>query len=122
MCLNLNELQFKARRYNYESIYINPIVNTNQNLKIDTQKPKRREFKHTIKEKSSSHNRKNRRRKEQIRTTKTTGRQEIKQQTCQKCQWRSSHHGVAETNPTRNHEVSGSIPGLTQWVKDPVVP
>ena len=22
------------------------------------------------------------------------------------------------TNPTRNHEVEGSIPGLTQWVKD----
>ena len=21
-------------------------------------------------------------------------------------------------NPTRNHEVVGSIPGLTQWVKD----
>ena len=26
-----------------------------------------------------------------------------------------------ETNPTRNHEVSGSIPGLVQWVKDPVL-
>ena len=24
-------------------------------------------------------------------------------------------------NPTRIHEVSGSIPGLTQWVKDPVL-
>ena len=22
------------------------------------------------------------------------------------------------TNPTRSHEVLGSIPGLTQWVKD----
>ena len=26
------------------------------------------------------------------------------------------------TNPTRNHEVVGSIPDLTQWVGDPVLP
>ena len=25
------------------------------------------------------------------------------------------------TNPTKNHEVSGSIPGLAQWVGDPVL-
>ena len=30
----------------------------------------------------------------------------------------SSYHGSVETNPTRNHEVVGSIPGLDQWVKD----
>ena len=26
------------------------------------------------------------------------------------------------TNLTRNHEVSGSIPGLAQWVEDLVLP
>ena len=32
----------------------------------------------------------------------------------------SSHHDKVETNPTKNHEVAGLMPGLTQQVKEPV--
>ena len=38
-------------------------------------------------------------------------------QTFKICSLRSSHRGAAETNPTRNHEVAGSIPGLAQWLR-----
>ena len=34
----------------------------------------------------------------------------------------SSYHDAAETNLARNHEVSGSVPGLAQWVKDLALP
>ena len=35
---------------------------------------------------------------------------------------RSSYCGEVEMNPTGNHEVAGSIPGLVQRVKDPALP
>ena len=34
----------------------------------------------------------------------------------------TSHHGAVETNPTRNDEVEGLVPGLAQWVKDLALP
>ena len=36
--------------------------------------------------------------------------------------FRSSCCSAVEMNPTRNHEVAGSIPDLAQWVKDPALP
>ena len=40
----------------------------------------------------------------------------------QKLQLGSSHCGLAVTSPTSGHKDAGSIPGLAQWVKDPVLP
>ena len=39
-----------------------------------------------------------------------------------KSEYSSSQRGAVEMNPTRNHEVVGSIPGLVQWVKDLALP
>ena len=31
------------------------------------------------------------------------------------------YHGAVEANPTGNHGVSGSVPSLAQWVKNPML-
>ena len=41
--------------------------------------------------------------------------------TIKKFDYWSSYCGIVEMNPTSNQEVVGSIPGVAQWVKDPVL-
>ena len=85
-CLNLYDYQFKASRHSYGSTHLNSMVTTNQKHTIDSEKPKRKELKHTtkenqtIKEKFQTIKGKTQRRNEQRRTTKTTGKQSLKWQ------------------------------------------
>ena len=44
----------------------------------------------------------------------TSSRQKIQINKIKKYRRRSSHRGTSESNLTRNHEVVGLIPGLTQ--------
>ena len=52
----------------------------------------------------------------------TKDRKDVKKIISYKLDNRSSHYGSAVTNPTNIHGDAASIPGLVQWVKDPVLP
>ena len=80
MCLNLYDYQFKASRYSHGSTYLKTRVTTNQKHTTDSQKAKRKEFKHTERENHQTTKGKTKRRNEQRRTTKTTGKQDLKWQ------------------------------------------
>ena len=47
---------------------------------------------------------------------------EVSQKEKYKYHMRHSHCGSVETNLTSIHEEAGLIPGLIQWVNDPVLP
>ena len=51
-----------------------------------------------------------------------SGEREERKLEIRRKQRRSSPRGTIEVNLTRNHEVVSLIPGLAQWVKDPVLP
>ena len=81
MCLNLYDYQSKAGSYSYGSTYLKTRVTTNQNHTIDSQKQKRKEFKHNTKENHQiTKGKAKRRRNKQRRTTKSTGKQGLKWQ------------------------------------------
>ena len=55
--------------------------------------------------------------------TKYVTKQKVSVTVClRNTEFRSSRGGSVEMNPTRNHEVVGLILGLTQWIKDLVLP
>ena len=72
----------KSFRYQHScgSTYLNFIVTTNQKQTVDSQRPKRKELKHTTEEYHQTTKGKTKRRNKQRRTTKTTGKQGLKWQ------------------------------------------
>ena len=75
MCLNYYDYQSKVSRYSYGSTYLKTRETTNQKHTKDSQKPKRKELKHTTKENHQTTKGKTKRRRMEQRTTKTTGMQ-----------------------------------------------
>ena len=81
MCLNLYDYQSKASRYGYGLTYLKSRVTTNQKYARDSQELKRKELKHNTKGKhQTSEGKTKRRKKEQRRTMKSTGKQRLKWQ------------------------------------------
>ena len=79
MSLNLNDYQFKADMYSYGSTYLYYMITTKQKHTVESQRTKRKEFKHTTKENhQNTEGKTKRKRNEQRRTTKTTGKQGLK--------------------------------------------
>ena len=50
--MNVNDYQLKSNRCSYGSTYLNSLVTTNKQYTIDSQKLKRKELKHTAREKN----------------------------------------------------------------------
>ena len=80
MCLSLYDYQSKASRYSNWLTYLKKNrITTNQKHTIESQKPKRREYKHNIKENHHTAKRKTKRkRKEWRRNRKSPGKQVLK--------------------------------------------
>lgn len=71
MCLNLYDYQLKASKYSNGLTYLKNTIITNQQHITDSQKNKRRECKHSMKEKKTIKGKT--KRKEQRRNTKSMG-------------------------------------------------
>ena len=77
MCLSLYDYHSKASLYRKGLTYVKNRATTNQKHTIESQKTKRREHKHNMKENHQTTKGKTKR-NEQGRTTKSNGKQDLK--------------------------------------------